>query len=253
MAIIGIMDSGVGGLSVYREIRKILPGEHFIYFSDNAHCPYGEKSREYIIDRLRHITDYFIGRGAQAIVLACNTATSAAIATLREEYEIPFVGMEPAIKPAISDTTSGTVGVLATHGTLQGDKYQTTRDKYAEGVRVLEHVGEGFVELVESGRLSGPEAEDTVKKSLKPLLDAGADRIVLGCTHYPFLLDTLRKVAAGLGHPDVVFIDPAPAVARQLAAVLKEKGIGTDPLARPETEFISSGDPAALKRTLKLI
>ena len=109
------------------------------------------------------------------------------------------------------------------------------------------------MELVESGCLEGPEAEDTVKKSLKPLLDAGADRIVLGCTHYPFLLDTLRKVAAGLGHPDVVFIDPAPAVARQLAAVLKEKGIGTDPLARPETEFISSGDPAALKRTIKLI
>ena len=253
MATIGIMDSGVGGLSVLREIRKALPGEHYIYFSDNAHCPFGEKSPEFIRERLRTITELFLGKGIQAMVLACNTATSAAIATLRSEYDIPFIGMEPAVKPAAESTESGVVGVLATAGTLKGSKYKVTKDKFASEVTVIEQVGKGFVELVESGKLSGPEAEATVEASLKPLLEAGADRIVLGCTHYPFLLDTLRKVSSALGHPDVVFIDPAPAVARRLVQVLAEKGIGTGGEAHPETEFICSGDPSALERTLKLI
>ena len=252
MAVIGIMDSGVGGLSVFREIRKILPNEHYIYYSDNANCPYGEKSPEFITQRLRAITDFFLSKGADAMVLACNTATSAAIATLRSEYAIPFVGMEPAIKPAALDTRSGVVGVLATAGTLKGDKYLLAKDRLPEDVKVIEHIGKGFVELVEAGILDGPEAEKVVEASLKPLLEAGADRIVLGCTHYPFLLPTFEKVAARLGKQDTVFIDPAPAVARRLASVLLEKGIGTGS-ASPETELISSGDPAALQRMFALI
>lgn len=223
---IGIFDSGVGGLSVFREIRKILPEEKYIYFSDNAHCPYGEKSREYIIDRARKITDFLIGKGADIIVVACNTATAAAIRTLREEYPICFIGMEPAIKPAAASTRTGVIGVLATAGTLKADKYQDTKGRHAEDVQVVEHIGQGFVELVESGQTDGPEAEAVVTDSLEPLLDAGADTIVLGCTHYPFLTETIAKVAASLvPGRQVNIIDPAPAVARHLYEVMDGKGI----------------------------
>ena len=240
MAVIGIMDSGSGGLSVLREIRKTLPDQHYIYYADNAHCPYGEKSPEFIIDRLHTITDLFLERGACSVVLACNTATSAAIADLRASYGIPFVGMEPAIKPAALGTETGVIGVLATAGTLKGSKYLQNKDRFSDGVRIEERVGAGFVELVESGELTGPHAEAVVRAGLQPLLDEGADRIVLGCTHYPFLLETLRKVAAQLGHPDVLFIDRAPAVARRLAEVLAERGIAPED-ENPGTELLSSG------------
>ena len=223
---IGIFDSGVGGLSVFREIKKILPGERYIYYSDNAHCPYGEKSKEYIIDRARHITDFLISKGADVIVVACNTATAAAIKTLREEYSIPFIGMEPAIKPAAQITKTGIVGVLATAGTLKADKYKDTRGKYADDATVVEHIGQGFVELVESGQTHGPQAEAVIIESIEPLLDAGADTIVLGCTHYPFLSETISKVASALA-PDrtVKIVDPAPAVARHLHEVMTEREI----------------------------
>ena len=220
---IGIFDSGVGGLSVFREIRKLLPEERYIYYSDNAHCPYGEKSREYIIGRAREITRLLLSEGADIIVVACNTATAAAIATLREEFQIRFIGMEPAVKPAAMSTKTGVVGVLATAGTLKADKYLNTREKWAEGVKIAEHVGQGFVELVEKGCISGPEAEGVVTESLKPLLEEGADRIVLGCTHYPFLSETISKTAAIIAPGrDIKVIDPAPAVAKHLLEIMKE-------------------------------
>ena len=223
---IGIFDSGVGGLSVFREIRKLLPEESYIYYSDNAHCPYGEKTKEYITDRAREITDFLLSKGAEIIVVACNTATAAAISTLRDEYEVPFIGMEPAVKPAASKTKSGTVGVLATAGTLKAEKYLTTRGKYAEEVRFVEHVGEGFVELVERGAIKGEEAEVIVRRSLLPLLEAGADTIVLGCTHYPFLSETISKVAAQLTPGrSITIIAPAPAVARHLLDIMTEQNI----------------------------
>ena len=220
---IGIFDSGVGGLSVFREIRKLLPEESYIYYSDNAHCPYGEKTKEYITDRAREITDFLLSKGAEIIVVACNTATAAAISTLRNEYNVPFIGMEPAVKPAAAQTKTGTVGVLATAGTLKAEKYLTTRGKYAEEVRFVEHVGEGFVELVESGIIKGEEAEATVGRSLLPLLEAGADTIVLGCTHYPFLAETIAKVASGhYPERETSIIDPAPAVAKHLLEIMEE-------------------------------
>ena len=252
MAKIGIMDSGVGGLSVFREIRKLLPGEQYIYYSDNAHCPYGEKTPEYIRERLREITEFFISRGVDVIVLACNTATAAAIEWLRSNYPLPFIGMEPAVKPAALGTETGVIGVLATAGTLKGSKYLNTKGRFSDHVKIVEQVGKGFVELVENGILEGPEAEKTVKAALKPLLDSGADRIVLGCTHYPFLLQTLRKVAAELGHSDVVFIDPAPAVAAHLLQVIKENGIATGNTGM-SVELIATGSDSALKRTFELI
>lgn len=246
---IGIFDSGTGGMSVYREIVKVLPDEKYVYYADNAHCPYGEKTVSYIQDRARHITDTLLGRGADIIVVACNTATAAAIATLREEYApLRFIGMEPAVKPAALGTRSGVIGVLATAGTLKGSKYLTTRGKYEDDVRIVEHVGSGFVELVEQGKLTGAEAEDTVRRSLQPLLDEGADTIVLGCTHYPFLMETMQKVAG----PDIRFIDPAPAVARQLVHVMEEESlpIGQDSFSM---ELISSGDPEPLRRIYEMI
>ena len=244
------MDSGVGGLSVYREIRKVLPSESYIYFSDNAYCPYGEKSADFICQRAREITNLFISKGADAIVIACNTATAAAIETLRSEYDLPFVGMEPAVKPAAIGTKSGVIGVLATAGTLKASKYLKTRDKYSDGITIAEHVGEGFVELVESSELSGKRAEDIVRRSLEPLLAAGADTIVLGCTHYPFLLPLLQKIA-GEG---ITFIDPAPAVAKQLCNVLNQRNIKkSERLPDVPIELISSGSGDALLKTFELL
>ena len=247
---IGIFDSGVGGLSVFREIRKVLPEQSYIYYSDNAHCPYGEKSREYIIDRTRAITQMLIEKGCEIIVVACNTATAAAISTLREEFPIKFIGMEPAIKPAAQATKTGVVGVLATAGTLKATKYIDTRAKWAQNVQIVEHIGQGFVELVENGSVSGPAAETTVSASLKPLLDAGADTIVLGCTHYPFLIDTIKKVASET-YPgrSVTVIDPAPAVARHLVEVMVEEGIEPTSKDGYHIELLASGTPDNLQRT----
>ncbi len=273
---IGVFDSGEGGLSVLKEITRLLPEAEYVYYSDNAHCPYGEKSPEYIQDRARAITERLLKDGADVIVVACNTATAAAISVLRSEYSdassqnvcervqkltggrhdhICFIGMEPAVKPAALGTRTGVVGVLATAGTLKGSKYLKTKESVDDQVNVFEHVGRGFVELVEEGRLSGSEAEDVVKASLGPLLSAGADIIVLGCTHYPFLLPVLQKVAG----PDIRFIDPAPAVARQLVHVLEREGMlsageASSALARnasavpssPHVKLLSSGDPEPL-------
>lgn len=273
---IGVFDSGEGGLSVLKEITRLLPEAEYVYYSDNAHCPYGEKSPEYIQDRARAISERLLKEGADVIVVACNTATAAAISVLRSEYSdassqevrdrvqkltggrhdhICFIGMEPAVKPAALGTRTGVVGVLATAGTLKGSKYLKTKESVDDQVNVFEHVGRGFVELVEEGRLSGSEAEDVVKASLGPLLSAGADIIVLGCTHYPFLLPVLQKVAG----PDIRFIDPAPAVARQLVHVLERDGMlsageASSALARnasavpssPHVKLLSSGDPEPL-------
>ncbi|MBP5625458.1 MAG: glutamate racemase [Bacteroidales bacterium] len=224
-----------------KEIRKVLPSGRFIYYADNAHCPYGEKSAAYIQDRARVITRLLLDKGAEAVVVACNTATGAAISTLRAEFDVPFIGMEPAIKPAALGTRSGVIGVLATAGTLKASKYLNTKGLYVNDVRIEEHVGEGFVQLVERGELDGPEAERVVRASLQPLLDAGADIIVLGCTHYPFLLPVIERIAG----PGVQVLNPAPAVARQLLHILEERGIAeADPA--PGVELLSSGDPTSL-------
>ena len=249
MATIGIFDSGSGGLSVYREIVKKLPEEQYVYFSDNQYCPYGEKTAEEIQERARFITEVLLGLGADIVVVACNTATAAAIAMLRREYpDVPFVGMEPAVKPAALGTETGVIGVLATAGTLKGSKYLNTKGLFEDDVRIVEHVGEGFVELVENGILDGPEAYATVKASLQPLLDAGADRIVLGCTHYPFL----RPVIEAIAGPGVQVIDPAPAVALQTVRMLEKYGIptGEGPFA---IDLYYSGEQESLKRIFQLL
>ena len=248
---IGVFDSGVGGLSVLKELRKAIPDAHYIYYSDNANCPYGDKSPEFVTARACAISEELMSRGASLIVVACNTATAAAISTLRERYDIPFVGMEPAVKPAALGTKSGVIGVLATAGTLKGSLYLDTKQKYTSNVKIVEGVGRGFVELVESGDLSSAKADEICRAALQPLLDEGADRIVLGCTHYPFLLPTLRKLALGY---DVTFIDPAPAVAARAAQLVAELPQPRKKEAvQPGVELLSSGDAEALKRTYLLI
>jgi len=218
---IGIFDSGSGGLSVYREIVKLLPNERYIYYADNAHCPYGEKSRQYIIDRAESISSELTLRGCDIIVVACNTATAAAISTLREKFEVPFIGMEPAVKPAANITRTGVIGVLATASTLKAGKYLDTKNRYSSNISVIEHIGQGFVELVESGMMDGPQTEATVRRSLEPLLNKNADVIVLGCTHYPFLMPVIRRIAG----PGVTILDPAPAAAKHLKDIATSNGL----------------------------
>ncbi len=248
---IGIFDSGSGGLSVLREIIRILPKERYIYYADNAFCPYGEKTPGFIQDRGRAITDFLLGEGTDIIVVACNTATAAAISTLRAEYQVKFIGMEPAVKPAALSSESGVIGVLATSGTLKGSKYLNTKGLYEDDVIIEEHVGKGFVELVESGVLDGPIAEATVRESLQPLLDKGADRIVLGCTHYPFLRDVIQRIAG----PDVQVIDPAPAVARHLLDVMRTEGLVREDggPSLPDVRLVASGDPTPSRMLLDKI
>lgn len=245
---IGIFDSGVGGLSILMEVRKALPSASIIYYADNAHCPYGEKTNEFIIERSRFITKYLISKGAEIIIVACNTASAAAIKTLRTEFHnYKFIGMEPAVKPASTETKTGIIGVLATASTLQAEKYHLVKERFAGSTQVIEKVGKGFVEIVEQGITGGPLAESVVKKSIKPLVDAGADNIVLGCTHYPFLKDTITKVASELApEREIKIIDPSPAVVTHLIDVMKEEGIRLEDES-PILILESSGDDTLLK------
>ena len=233
---IGVYDSGVGGLSVWRELVKLMPDEDYVYFSDAAHCPYGPKDPSYVVERACAVTDFLIDKGCSLIVVACNTATAAAISYLRSHYDIPFVGMEPAIKPAILHSRSGVVGVLATAGTFKGKLYLNTLARFSGNVKVIQRVGEGLVETVEKGVLDGPEVEALVRRCIDPMLEAGADHIVLGCTHYPFLQPVIERLAG----PGVTIVNPAPAVARQAQRLLNKK---VEPSQREgSTEFCSSSE-----------
>lgn len=238
---IGIFDSGVGGLSVWREIYRLMPGESSLYISDGAFCPYGSKDPAFIRERAANISAYLIDRGAEVVVVACNTATAAAINSLREQFDVPFVGMEPAIKPAALHSRSGVVGVLATVGTFKGRLYLDTLARFAGEVRVVEQVGEGLVEAVERGVFDSPELDDLLHHYIDNMLAAGADHIVLGCTHYPFLQETISRIAG----PEVVIVNPAPAIAAQTKRVLsnmREVSIG-----RGDFFFCSTGEIPVLK------
>ncbi len=226
---IGIFDSGVGGLSVWREIRDLLPKQNSCYVADEAYCPYGEKTVEEVQVRSFKIATFLIQQGANMIVVACNTATAAAIKKLREAYPtVPIVGMEPAVKPAALQTKTQQIGLLATAGTLQGRLFQETRDRFTTGITLHAQVGHGLVELVESGKAESPEAEALLRTYLNPMVRANIDHLVLGCTHYPFLEVSIRKTLP----PNVVILNPARAVARQVMRRLQEavssKGIPKD-------------------------
>jgi len=246
---VGVMDSGVGGLSVLAEIQRLLPNESLLYVADCGHVPYGEKSPDYIRQRCRRIAEFFRAQGAKAMVLACNTATVAAVADLRELYpDWPLVGMEPAVKPAAAATRVGVVGVLATTGTLQSAKFAALLDRFANDVRVVTQPCPGLVELIETGDLSSPQLRQLLIAYVQPLLAAGCDTLILGCTHYPFL----RPLLAEMVPSDVAIIDTGAAVARQLQRLLAARDLLADGPARAAA-FWTSADPQSLKNILPVL
>ena len=234
---IGVFDSGLGGLSVWREIATLLPGEDTIYFADQAHCPYGRRPLAEIQTLAETIVRFLLGQGAKLIVVACNTASAAALYHLRERFDVPLVGMEPAVKPAAARTLSGKVGVMATPATFQGAPFARLMRRFASDVKVIRRVCPGLVERIEAGQLEGPEIETLLRSCLQPLLDEGVDVLVLGCTHYPFLRAAIERVVG----PGVEVIDPAPAVARQVQRVLARRGLLNTRQGQGQHVFYTSG------------
>ncbi len=245
---IGVFDSGVGGLSVLREIRARLPHEALIYLADSGHVPYGEKSPEYIRQRCRAIGDFLLEQGAKALVVACNTATAAAVADLRERYpQLPVVGMEPAVKPAAAATRSGVVGVLATTGTLQSARFAALLDRFASGVRVITQPCPGLVELIERGELRSDDTRQLLTRLVQPLLAEGCDTLILGCTHYPFIAPLLREIVPA----EVKLIDTGAAVARRLDSLLAARALPGESAA--PVRFWTTGDVQLMAKVLPLL
>ena len=241
---IGIFDSGLGGLSVWQALHDALPYESLIYLGDGARCPYGSRSREEVLKFTEEAVERLLSEGCKMIVVACNTATAVAIKYLREKYlDIPFVGLEPAVKPAALTTKSGIIGVLATKRSLEGDHFRRAEERFGSEVTILKAVGEGFVEAVEENREHTPETAEIVRKAVQPLVEAGADKIVLGCTHYPFLRAEIASVAG----ENVEIIDSSEAVARRVIALLEENGIAKTE-GKPEYRFLTFADEAYVER-----
>jgi len=248
---IGIFDSGVGGLSVLRAIRGELPGESMLYLADQAHVPYGPRSLEEVREFSREITRFLIQQGAQLIVVACNTASAAALHDLRANFpEIPFVGMEPAVKPAAEHTQTGRVGVLATPATFQGQLYASVVERFAHGVEIYQDTCPGLVEQIEAGALNSLATRAILEAALQPMLARGIDTVVLGCTHYPFVIPLIQDIVG----KDVRVIDPAPAIARQVRRVLEQQhGLPEDaaPLSLSQAARLwTTGSPAKMQRLL---
>ena len=244
---IGIFDSGVGGLSIFRAIREELPRERIIYIADQANVPYGKRTLENVRKLSEKITEFLIAEGSKIIVVACNTASAASLYYLRDVYpDVPFVGMEPAVKPAVEITRSGYVGVLATPATFQGTLYASVIERFANGVNVLQDTCPGLVEQIEAGYLDTYETRFILENTLKPMLEHGIDTVVLGCTHYPFVIPLIKEIVG----TEVRVIDPAPAIARQtcrvlhLANLLNPNGYAHSVDSQSEPiRMLTSGDP----------
>jgi glutamate racemase len=234
---IGVYDSGFGGLSVWRELRRLLPNESLIYLGDGKNCPYGGRSRTEIEGFAIAAVERLVSEGVKMVVVGCNTATTAAVDTLRRRWpDMPIVGLEPAVKPACLTTQSRKIAVLATAHSLSSDMFLNTASRYAEDVEVVKVVGEGFVEIVESDMEHSAEAEQLVRKAVEPLLDRGVDKIVLGCTHYPFLRPHIERVVAG---HSIDIVDSGEAVARRVAWLLERYDIAADGDNVPMFSFVS--------------
>ena len=242
MALIGVFDSGVGGLSILDEALRQLPQYDYIYFADSANAPYGEKSSEWIAARSLALCKHLANKGCEAVVVACNTATAEAIKQIRAELSIPIIGVEPGIKPAAMQSQNGIVGVLATEATLKSDKFNALLATLPDHCRFIKQSGAGLVPLIEAGKANSEETLDLLGKHLEPILDAGSDTLVLGCTHYPFLRKSIRKL---LGDT-ITLIDTSDAVVRQLGRQLEALGINSDSGERGSVTFISSRNEASL-------
>jgi glutamate racemase len=240
---IGVFDSGVGGLSVLREIRRELPHEDLVYVADSGHAPYGDKSQSAIESRAVAVTEFLLARGAKAIVVACNTATGAAARVLRSRYRVPVIAMEPAVKPAVRQTRSGVVGVMATRQTIAAANFAELLARLAEGAEVIAQACPGLVERVELGDLEGELTRALLARYIEPLIERGADTLVLGCTHYPHLAPQIRDLAG----PEVMVLDSGMAVARQVRRRLAEAGLLAPPTRLGQADFWTSGHPARLR------
>ena len=241
---IGVFDSGVGGLSVLRAIHEQMPSENLLYFADQDHVPYGSRSLEEIRQFSEAVTHFLLARGAKIIGVACNTASAAALHHLRGAFpEVPFVGMEPAVKPAAEQTHSGVVGVLATPATFQGELYASVIERFASDVIVLQNTCFGLVEEIERGALDGQKTHQILEAALRPMLGRGLDTVVLGCTHYPFVIPLIEQICGD----SVRVIDPAPAVAKQVERRLETLGLLSKNGARGEIQLYTSGDGEKLK------
>ena len=244
---IGIFDSGVGGISVLRALRQQIPDESVLYFGDQGHIPYGPRAMEQIREFSEAITRFLLEQGAKIIVVACNTASAAALQYLREIFpEVPFVGMEPAVKPAAEHTHTGKVGVLATPATFQGALYASVVERFANGVELFQDTCPGLVQQIEQGNLEGPEARRILEAALQPMLEKDIDTVVLGCTHYPFVIPLIQEIVG----ENVRVIDPAPAVARQTGRLLEARAMRNGSGAKSEVKLYTSGDPETLRSLL---
>jgi len=243
---IGIFDSGVGGTSIWREIHLLLPNEHTVYLADSKNAPYGNKTKSEIIDLCIKNTELLLKMGCKLVVVACNTATTNAIKTLRENYPIPFIGIEPAIKPAALNTQTKTVGILATKGTLSSELFNQTSELYSRGIKVIEQIGEGLVELIENGDVNSEEMKLLLKNYLQPMIDARIDYLVLGCTHYPYLIPLLLELLP----KHVKIIDSGEAVARQTKAVLEKHNLMNLQKANPKSQFYTNKNPEVVSMIL---
>jgi len=240
---IGVFDSGVGGLSVLREIRLVLPDARLLYVADSAHAPYGDKSEAFIVDRSRTIADFLVAGGASALVVACNTATAAAVDALRAMHALPIVGIEPGVKPAVAQTRSGIVGVLTTSRTAASPRFARLVERHQGGARIIVRPCPGWVQLVEQGALNGDATRAAVEQYVRPLLAEGADVLVLGCTHYSFLAPVIRLVAGDGVH----LVDPAPAVARHLKTRLEAAGLSAGRERGSRLDVWTSATPSRIQ------
>ena len=241
---IGVFDSGVGGLSVLRALREYMPVEEMIYLGDQAHVPYGARRKGEIQKFSEGITNFLLEQDSKIVVVACNTASAAALTYLREKFpEVPFVGMEPAVKPAAENTTTGKVGVLATPATFQGALYASVVERFGAGVELFQATCPGLVGQIERGQLDSEETRNILKEALLPMLEKNIDTVVLGCTHYPFVIPLIEQIVG----PLVRVIDPAPAVARQVGRVLESRGMKNTSGVPGSVRFYTSGDAAMVQ------
>jgi glutamate racemase len=243
---IGIFDSGIGGTSIFKEIHALLPHENCIYLADSKNAPYGNKSEENILQLSIKNTEYLLKKDCKIIVVACNTATTNAISYLRANYNVPFIGIEPAIKPAALNTKSKAVGILATKGTLSSQLFYKTTDLYANGIKMIEQVGEGIVPLIETGQLESKEMKSLLETYLKPMIEQEIDYLVLGCTHYPYLIPMLSKMLP----EHVKIIDSGLAVAKQTQAILSNLNLLNSSSDKPTINLYTNGDIAILNSIL---
>jgi glutamate racemase len=243
---IGFFDSGIGGTSIWKEMIHLLPNENTIYLADSANAPYGKRSKEEIIALSKKNTDYLLSKDCKMIVVACNTATTNAISFLREKYTIPFIGIEPAIKPAALSTQTNSIGILATQGTLSSSLFAKTSDKFAKGVNIIEQVGKGLVELIESGSINTPQMNNLLVSYLKPMMENQIDHLILGCTHYPYLIPKIKKIIG----QDIKIIDSGFAVSKQIKNILEKNNLLNSQSKKGKYQFYTNTNSQVLASIL---